>query len=292
MPNGSHLVNRYALLTASAVAVVGFTAGFAPAGEKKPQKFARFAGPDGKPVFGVLEGDSLREITGAPYGEWRRTDRVVPASGVKFLPVTDARTVYALAGNYQDHLAGLPPERLEKYKTPQFFLKTPASLCGHGDDVRYPKDAGRVDYEGELVIVIGKGGRDIPKEKALDHVFGVAAGNDVSARDWQSNDIQWWRAKGSDTFGPCGPYIATGIDYGNLDLQVRVNGEVKMRTNTKLMVHDIPTSVSFLSRHVTLQPGDLIFTGTAGKTQPIKVGDVVEVELEGAGVLRNKVAGE
>ena len=203
--------------------------------------------------------------------------------------MTDARNVYALAGNYQDHLAGLPPERLEKYKIPQFFLKTPSSLCGHGDDIRYPADAGRVDYEGELVIVIGKGGRDIPKEKALDHVFGVTVGNDVSARDWQKNDIQWWRAKGSDTFGPCGPYIATGIDYGNLDLYVRVNGEEKMKTNTKMMVHDIPTTVAFLSKHITLQPGDLIFTGTAGKTQPIKVGDVVEVELQGVGVLRNKV---
>jgi hypothetical protein len=126
-------------------------------------------------------------------------------------------------------------------------------------------------------------------EKALSHVFGVSVGNDVSARDWQKDDIQWWRAKGSDTFGPCGPYIVAGLDYGNLDLQVRVNGAVKMKTNTKLMVHDIPTTVSFLSRHVTLQPGDLIFTGTAGKTEAIKVGDVVEVEMQGVGVLRNKV---
>jgi 2-keto-4-pentenoate hydratase/2-oxohepta-3-ene-1,7-dioic acid hydratase in catechol pathway len=197
--------------------------------------------------------------------------------------------VYALAGNYQDHLAGLPPERLEKYKIPQFFLKPAACLAGHGDDILYPKDAGRIDYEGELVIVIGKGGRDIPKDKAMSHVFGVAVGNDVSARDWQKDDIQWWRAKGSDTFGPCGPYIATGLEFGNLELRVRVNGELKMETNTKLMVHDIPTTVSFLSRHVTLHPGDLIFTGTAGKTQPIKVGDVVEVELQGVGVLRNRV---
>jgi 2-keto-4-pentenoate hydratase/2-oxohepta-3-ene-1,7-dioic acid hydratase in catechol pathway len=260
------------------------------AGQQAPLKFARYVGPNGLPVYGVVEGDTLREVSGSPFGEWKRTDRTAPAARAKFLPVTDARNVYALAGNYQDHLAGLPPERLEKYKIPQFFLKPPACLCGHGDNILYPKDAGRVDYEGELVIVIGKGGRDIPKEKALEHVFGVSAGNDVSARDWQSGDIQWWRAKGSDTFGPCGPYIATGIDYGNLDLQVRVNGEVKMKTNTKLMVHDVPTTVSFLSRHVTLQPGDLIFTGTAGKTQPIKPGDVVEVELQGVGVLRNTVA--
>lgn len=262
----------------------------AAAQEKGALKFARYAGPEGKPVYGVVEGDNLREISAPPFGEWKRTDRTTPIDRAKFLSVTDARNVYALAGNYQDHLAGLPPERLEKYKIPQFFLKTPACLSGHGDDIRYPKDAGRVDYEGELVIVIGKGGRDIPKEKALEYVFGVSVGNDVSARDWQRDDIQWWRAKGSDTFGPCGPFIATGIDYGNLDMQVRVNGEVKMKTNTKMMVHDVAASVSFLSRHVTLYPGDLIFTGTAGKTEPIKVGDVVEVELQGVGVLRNKVA--
>jgi 2-keto-4-pentenoate hydratase/2-oxohepta-3-ene-1,7-dioic acid hydratase in catechol pathway len=283
-------MTRLITLAAAALTLVCLDPPPAAADEKAPLKFARYVGTDGKPVYGVVEGDTLREITGSPFGEWKRTDRTASAARVKLLPVTDARNVYALAGNYEDHLAGLPPERLAKYKIPQFFLKPPACLCGHGDDILYPKDAGRVDYEGELVIVIGRGGRDIPKEKALEHVFGVSVGNDVSARDWQSNDIQWWRAKGSDTFGPCGPYIATGIDYGNLDLQVRVNGEVKMKTNTKLMVHDVPTSVSFLSRHVTLHPGDLIFTGTAGKTQPIKVGDVVEVELQGVGVLRNKVA--
>jgi 2-keto-4-pentenoate hydratase/2-oxohepta-3-ene-1,7-dioic acid hydratase in catechol pathway len=277
-----------AALVAAACAVL--TAAPARAEEKKPVKFARYVGAKGEPVYGVVEGEKLREITGEPWGKWKKTDRAVPVAKAKFLAVTDARTVYALAGNYKDHLEGLPPERLAKYKIPQFFLKTASSLCGHGDDIVYPKDAGRLDYEGELVIVIGKKGRDIPKAKAMDYVFGVAAGNDVSARDWQKNDVQWWRAKGSDTFGPCGPYLATGLDYGNLALQVRVNGKVLMKTNTKNMVHDIPTTVSFLSKHMTLQPGDLIFTGTAGKTQAIKVGDVVEVELEKVGTLRNKVA--
>lgn len=261
-----------------------------PADAKTPLKFARYAGADGRPVYGVVEGSDLREISGTPFGEWQPTGRTVPVARVKFLPVTDARGVYALAGNYQDHLAGLPPDRLEKFKTPQVFLKTAACLCGHGDEIRYPKDAGQLHYEGELVVVIGKGGRDIPKERAPEHVFGVTAGNDVSARDWQKDDVQWWRAKGSDTFGPCGPFVATGPDCGNLDLRVRVNGEVKMETNTRMLVHDVPTAVAFLSRHVTLHPGDLIFTGTAGKTQPINVGDVVEVELEGVGVLRNTVA--
>jgi 2-keto-4-pentenoate hydratase/2-oxohepta-3-ene-1,7-dioic acid hydratase in catechol pathway len=257
--------------------------------EKKSHQFARYVGDKGKPVFGLVEGEKLREITAAPFEDWKTTDRVTPLAKAKFLAVTDARNVYALAGNYKDHLIGLPPERLEKYKIPQFFLKTATSLCGQGDDILYPKDAGRVDYEGELVIVIGKAGRDVPKARAMEYVFGVTVGNDVSARDWQKNDVQWWRAKGSDTFGPCGPLLVTGLDYGNLHLQVRVNGKVKMKTNTNLMVHDIPTTVAFLSKHVTLQPGDLIFTGTAGKTEPIAPGDVVEVELEKVGILKNKV---
>src|SRR5688500_5280664 len=187
---------RHAML----VAVV--LAGAVPAEDRKPQKFARFLDKVGQPTYGLLEGDTLREIDGEPWGKWTPRERTVSAAAVKFLPVTDARTVFALAGNYQDHLAGLPPERLEKYKIPQFFLKTPSSLCGRGDDIGYPAAAGRVDYEGELVIVSGKGGRDIPKDRAMDHVFGVTVGNDVSARDWQKDDIQWWRAKGSDTFGP------------------------------------------------------------------------------------------
>jgi 2-keto-4-pentenoate hydratase/2-oxohepta-3-ene-1,7-dioic acid hydratase in catechol pathway len=256
---------------------------------KQPLQFARFVGANGKAVYGLVEGTNIREITGEPFGTWKTTERLVPLSAVKLLSVTHARTVFAMAGNYQDHLAGLPVAKLEKFKIPQFFLKAPACLCGHGDNIVYPKDAGRLDYEGELVVVIGKAGRAIPRERALDHVFGVTAGNDVSARDWQQNDVQWWRAKGSDTFGPCGPYISTGLDYNNLNLQVRVNGTVKMKSNTRLMVHNIPTAVSYLSQHVTLQPGDLIYTGTAGITEPIKVGDVVEVELEGVGVLRNKV---
>ena len=256
------------------------------------QKFARFVGADGKPVYGIVEGENLREITGTPFDTWKTTDKVVAVSKVKFLPVTDARNVYAMAGNYQDHLVGATPERLEKAKIPQFFLKSTSCLAGHGDDIRLPKSSDPVHYEGELVVVIGKGGRNIPKEKALEHVLGVTVGNDVSARDWQTNDIQWWRAKGSDTFGPCGPFIATGLDYGNLNMELRQNGEVKMTTNTRMLIHDIPTSIAFLSQHVTLHPGDLIFTGTAGQTQPIKAGDVIEVELQGVGVLRNKVVAD
>lgn len=283
-------MNRRRLLAVVAVTFALSLVAFAAApGEKKPQKFARIAGPEGKPIYTVLDGEKLWEISGTPFEQWKRTDRSFPVSGVKFLAVTDARNVYALAGNYKDHLVGATPERLEKAKIPQFFMKSTSCLAGHGDDIKLPKDAGRVDYEGEVVVVIGKSGRNIPKERAMEHVLGVTAGNDVSAREWQESDIQWWRAKGSDTFGPCGPYIVTGVDYDKLDMKLRVNGDEKMTTNSSMMIHDISTAVSFLSQRITLHPGDLIFTGTAGVTQQIKPGDVVEVELEGVGVLRNKV---
>lgn len=127
-------------------------------------------------------------------------------------------------------------------------------------------------------------------------MFGVTAGNDVSERIWQNDmevkDVQWWRAKGADTFGPVGPAIVTGVDYSNLMLRLRLNGEVKQEEKTDHLIHDVPTTVSFISQYVTLYPGDLIFTGTPGKTSEIKPGDVVEVELEGAGVLRNPVVAE
>jgi 2-keto-4-pentenoate hydratase/2-oxohepta-3-ene-1,7-dioic acid hydratase in catechol pathway len=120
-------------------------------------------------------------------------------------------------------------------------------------------------------------------------VLGYTCGNDVSARDWQQNDLQWWRAKGCDTFAPLGPWIATNLDPTNLDLQTRVNGQVVQCTNTSLLIHDVARLVSFASQAMTLEPGDLLFTGTPGTTSPLKIGDVVEVDIGGIGVLRNHV---
>jgi 2-keto-4-pentenoate hydratase/2-oxohepta-3-ene-1,7-dioic acid hydratase in catechol pathway len=155
-----------------------------------------------------------------------------------------------------------------------------------------PRDVGVVHYEAEMVVVIGKTARNVPREDALDYVFGVTCGNDVSAREWQKGDVQWWRAKGSDTFGPCGPAIVCGLDYDNLMMELRLNGEVRQKESTKQLIHDVAGTLSFISRYVTLHPGDLIFTGTPGQTDEIKAGDVVEVEIEGVGVLRNKVVRE
>ncbi|MBI4300105.1 MAG: fumarylacetoacetate hydrolase family protein, partial [Chloroflexi bacterium] len=165
-------------------------------------------------------------------------------------------------------------------------------LLPHEGTIVIPKEAGKADYEGELVAVMGKRAKNVSKEDALSYVLGYTCGNDVSVREWQDNDTQWWRAKSCDTFAPLGPWIVTGLDPSNLNLSLRLNGETKQQSSTSLLIYDLPAIISFASRHVTLEPGDVIYTGTPGQTSPMKAGDVVEVEVDGIGVLRNHVAVE
>ena len=308
----------------------GETTGHAAAakGKKKAGKatlYVRYE-DDGDVSYGILEGKKIRRIDGDLFGKWKRTNKTVDLDDVKLLVPSRPTQVFAMAGNYKSHLGGedkstttittvtkitqdnksgktettsettsetrrsgvIPP----KFQIPQPFFKTISCLLPHGGTIILPKDAEMVHYEAELVIVIGKKTRNVSKKNALKHVLGVTCGNDVSARVWQRNDVQWWRAKASDTFGPCGPVIASGLDYDNLQLTLRLNGEVRQDESTKYFINDVASMVSFLSRRVTLFPGDLIFTGTPGKTDVMKPGDVVEVELSGVGVLRNKVAAE
>lgn len=259
----------------------------------EPVRYLRFQ--KGETVsYGVLEGDRVRQLSGDLFGEYSKTPTTYALSEVKVLPPTDPSKVLAMAGNYRSHIQG--SANPAKHQIPQPFLKPTSCLVGQGDEIVLPKDAKTVHFEGELVIVVGKKCRKVTKEDAMKYVLGVTAGNDVSERIWQNDpevkDIQWWRAKGADTFGPVGPYILTGADYGNLPLRLRLNGVVKQEANTNQLMNDIPAIVSFVSQYVTLNPGDLIFTGTPGKTSDIKPGDVVEVELEGMGVLRNSVVAE
>lgn len=262
-------------------------------GAAEPIRYLRFQKGD-MVSYGILEGDRVRALTGDLFGSWTKSNTTHALAEVKLLPPTRPTQVLALAGNYRSHLGNesIPP----KFQIPQPFHKSTSCLIGQGEAIVIPKDAQTVHYEGELVIVIGKKCRKVSKDKALEYVFGVTAGNDISERIWQNDenvkDVQWWRAKGADTFGPVGPYIATGIDYGNLLLRTRVNGEVMQEEKTDHLIHDVPSTVSFISQYVTLHPGDLIYTGTPGKTTDIKPGDTVEVEIEGIGVLKNPVTAE
>ena len=254
------------------------------AAEGKMTRYVRFQAQD-TVAYGIVEGATVRQLDGDLFGQWKPTDKTHELWDVKLLVPSVPSKVLAVAGNYKSHTAGHKWER----KDPELFFKVPSCLIADGEKIVIPKGATNVHFEAELVIVIGRRAKNVPAERALDYVLGITCGNDVSARDWQKKDVQWWRAKGSDTFGPCGTSILSGIDYNDLLLELRVNGQVKQKERTSNMVHDVAEITSWASRFVTLQPGDLIYTGTPGKTSPIVPGDVVEVELSKVGILSNPV---
>jgi 2-keto-4-pentenoate hydratase/2-oxohepta-3-ene-1,7-dioic acid hydratase in catechol pathway len=246
-------------------------------------QFVRF-NYQGEVSYGLVDGQEIRVIAGDLFGEHELTDRRVARDDVEILAPAVPSKIIAIGLNYRSHIGNRPPPEY-----PGMFAKYPTSIVGPGAGIVKPPDAQSLHYEGELVVVIGKTAKNVAVEDALDYVFGVTAGNDVSERLWQRDDLQWLRAKGSDTFGPIGPVIATGLDYDDLLVETRVNGEVRQSERSKDLVFGIAEIVSYVSRYITLLPGDLIFTGTPGSTRAMQVGDVVEVEVEGVGILRNTV---
>lgn len=247
--------------------------------------YVRFRDRLGGVKAGLIDGNEIAVIEEPFWDEAQRTGERVSLDSAKLLPPTDPRTIVCVGLNYASHLGGRPIPN-----PPTLFFKPLSSLAGPDDEIVLPPDAGRVDPEGEVVIVIGKRLSRANREEALSGVFGYTCGNDVSAREWQSGDGQWWRAKGSDTFGVLGPSIVTGLEFGSIELKTRVNGVEAQSATTAELILDIPEIVSLVSRHITLLPGDVIYTGTPGSPQPLKAGDVVEIEISGAGILRNTVA--
>lgn len=250
------------------------------------EKYVRFS-RGGKTQYGVLDGENVRELSASPFAGGKPGRATHALKDVRLEIPCEPRTVIAVARNYKSHLGTTPPPpRVEN------FYKPVTSLERHEGSILYPGDATDLHYEGELVLVIGKPVRRASKEEARGAIWGVTCGNDVSERQWQGGkdkDIQWWRAKGSDTFGPVGPCIVRGLDHGNLMLRTRLNGQVVQESSTSQLIYDCETIVSVTSQYVSLSPGDLIYTGTPGSTKPMKAGDVVEVDIEGVGVLRNRV---
>ena len=232
--------------------------------------------------YGTLEGETVHRLDGDLF-EGRPTSITHARSEITLLAPCQPSKVIAIGLNYKSHLGKRPcPE------VPGIFAKFPTCIIGPGQGIEMPPDAMDLHYEGEMVVVIGKRCKRVSVEEAPEHVFGVTAGNDVSERRWQSGDLQWFRAKGSDTFGPLGPAITTGLDYGNLLLETRVNGVTRQSQRTSDLLFPVPVLVSYVSAYMTLLPGDVIYTGTPGTTQAFQPGDVIEVELEGVGVLRNR----
>ncbi len=252
-----------------------------PAQADEIRRFARVE-VDGKISFGLVEGERVRLLEGDIFGDWKPTETQVALETVRLLAPCVPSKVFGAAGNYRPADKPDTPKPLH----PQLFFKSPTGVIGPEQAIEIPRDLERPLYEAELVTVIGKRAKDVPADKALEHVFGYTCGNDVSGGDW-GEDVQWLRVKGCDTFAPCGPYIVSGLDSAALDIRLRVNGEVKQRGNTRDYHFTVAETVSFLSRYITLEPGDLIFMGTPPPVEAFNPGDVLEVEIEGIGVLRN-----
>ncbi len=237
--------------------------------------------------FGLLEGELLHRLEGNPFDGYRTTNEFHPLSEVKPLVPCEPRQILAVGRNYRSHLKSrTPPSR------PEIFYKPFGALQNPESPIVIPPEARNVHFEGELVLVIGQRTRNVSPAEAESAIFGMTCGNDVSERDWQrgpDKDLQWWRAKGADTFAPVGPVIVRGLDHRNLRLQTRLNGQVVQEQTTGDLLFDGAAVVSYISRYLTLTPGDFIFTGTPGTTDRLKPGDVVEVEIEGVGILRNPV---
>jgi 2-keto-4-pentenoate hydratase/2-oxohepta-3-ene-1,7-dioic acid hydratase in catechol pathway len=254
--------------------------------------YVRFRDGD-RTRYGILRGDEIEALKGDLFEDAAGSGEKLPLAKAALLaPVTRPGKILAAAVNYQSHApsGSVITKQEEPPAIPQLFLKPSSSVIGPDDTIVLPDGARRVDAEGELVAVIGKPCRSVSVEDALDYVFGYTCGNDVSARHWQRDDLQWWRAKGADTFSPLGPAIATDLNPSNLDLRTRVNGEERQATNTGAMVHSVAALISFASEVCTLEVGDLVFSGTPGETPTLNDGDTVEVEISGVGVLRNSVA--
>ena len=243
----------------------------------------------GRIVYGIVEGDELLLVRGGLLGRREPTGRRAALAEVQLLAPTRPSKVLAIGLNYRSHLAAPAGAARPEPAQPEPFVKTPSSLIGSGDAIVLPPDAGPVDEEGEVVAVIGRRGRDIPEDRVDDYILGYTCGNDVSARHWQRDDLQWWRAKSSDTFTAVGPWIATDLDPERIGLRVRVNGDEVQAATTADLIHSIRCCVSYISRAMTLERGDLVFTGTPGETRQLAAGDRVEVAIEGVGVLSNPV---
>jgi 2-keto-4-pentenoate hydratase/2-oxohepta-3-ene-1,7-dioic acid hydratase in catechol pathway len=249
-------------------------------------RIVRYVWSDQGPAYGLLRDGIVYELAGDLYTEPKLGRLVAPAGIVTLLAPCEPTKIIAIGRNYREHVAEhgaeVPPE-------PLIFLKPPSSIIGPAAPIVLPPQSKRVDHEAELAAVIGRRGRHVDPKFALEHLLGFTCGNDVTARDLQRADGQWARSKGFDTFCPLGPWIETELDATNLGIVARVNGELRQRGNTRDMIYGLSLLIGYISSVMTLEPGDVILTGTPAGVAPLVPGDTVEVEIEGIGVLRNPV---
>ncbi|MFJ4650422.1 fumarylacetoacetate hydrolase family protein [Nocardia sp. NPDC088792] len=253
-------------------------------------RLGRVASPDGV-AFVSVEGDGdqavVREIAEHPFGTPTFTGRSWPLADVRLLAPILASKVVCIGKNYAAHAAEMGgPAPAD----PVIFMKPSTSIIGPNASIVLPPSSSQVDYEGELAVVIGRPCKDVPAARANDVILGYTVANDVTARDQQKYDGQWTRAKGYDTFCPLGPWIETALDPSDLEIVTELDGEVKQRSRTSLLLHDIPKLIEWVSTVMTLLPGDVILTGTPEGVGPVKEGQTVSVTVSGIGTLTNPVA--
>lgn len=245
---------------------------------------------DGRIYYGIAADDgSIERLTGSPLHDLQRTDHIDNLDSVRVLTPIERPRVFGLGYNYRAHSKEVGKA---SPTIPVLFMKPSTAVTGPDDSIVYPLDGQNVHFEGELTVVIGKEARHVSEAAALRYVLGYTCGNDVSDRVLQRRESEFGCllvGKGYDTFAPVGPVIETALDPSSLSIVTRVNGEVRQNGNTADLVFSVPQIIAYLSKYMTLLPGDLIMTGTPAGVGPIKVGDTIEVEIEGIGVLRNDV---
>ena len=258
-------------------------------------RYARFEN-DGTVACGIVEGDTIKVIAGEILDCGAPTGETVALDSITLLPPVTPETFYAAGLNYVAHIMeqaesrGAKPNIPEK---PDIGYRANNALIGHEGTIVIPKDAtDLVEYEAELVVVIGKQAKHLSEADALSCVFGYTIGNDVSERTWQRGDRTFWRGKNADTFKPMGPWIETDLDLDSLETTVRLNGEETIRFETNNMLFGVERYISAMSQYLTLYPGDVIWMGTEGKSPQMKHGDVCEIDITGIGTLRNPVIRE
>ena len=247
---------------------------------------------DGRPSYGLVDAEWIEPVEGDPFGEFTASGERIRLDQVKLLVPLVPKTFYAAGLNYVRHVkeaVELLGRELDVPGKPDIGYRANNALIAHDEDVVIPKDAtDKVQYEAELVVVIGRRAKHLSEADALSCVLGYTVGNDVSERSWQKEDRTLWRAKNTDTFKPIGPWIETDVTLEDLETTVRVNGEVKTTFATNDMLFGVARYISAMTRYLTLQPGDMIWMGTDGTSPDLVDGDVVEVEIDPIGTLRNR----
>jgi 2-keto-4-pentenoate hydratase/2-oxohepta-3-ene-1,7-dioic acid hydratase in catechol pathway len=236
--------------------------------------------------YGILEGKTVYEISPGYFGPFKKTGNKYPLAKVKVLAPCQPGKIVALGLNYLDHAREL---KMPLPLQPLIFLKAPSAVIGPDDEIVMPVESRQVDYEAELAVVIKKKAKNVAARAAMDYVLGYTCFNDVTARDIQDADGQWARAKSYDTFAPIGPWIVDNIDPNWLKIETLVNGKCRQRSNTNEIIFKIDEMVAFVSRVMTLLPGDVITTGTPPGVGPLKSGDTVCIRIQKIGTLSNTV---